>query len=224
MGMCEAKLDRRGFNTLLAWLVFQCHFPVYAKDLKPSQFCSFSPINGWGKTGHINASSGEHEIKVTKVGKKDKSGVPEVIRRIEEAFDTSTNISVFLTNRREGNAYATVVDGQRMIVADIDFFTKVNSEAQTDWAAISIIAHEVGHHIDGFSGGIEGELRADYWSGQALWRLGASITAATACMAKYGNTEETISHPNKGRRIAAIERGWIDASKGVVDKQQCIAC
>src|SRR5207249_8351089 len=54
------------------------------------------------------------------------------------------------------------------------------------------------------------ELNADYWSGQALQRLGAALKASTAAILAVGTDFDTASHPKKTTRAAIIERGWTD--------------
>jgi hypothetical protein len=44
------------------------------------------------------------------------------------------------------NAYATVMRSQRYIIYDNDFLEGLDSYAQTKWASISVLAHEMGHH------------------------------------------------------------------------------
>jgi hypothetical protein len=88
-----------------------------------------------------------------------------------------------------------------------------------------VIAHEVGHHIAGFSTNRHrSELNADYWSGQSLQRLGSTKVAATSAILAVGNEADTPSHPAKSRRAATIGRGWDDAARGTIDYSFCDDC
>ena len=93
----------------------------------------------------------------------------------------------------------------------------------TQWAAIQVIAHEVGHHIAGFSHNRhQSELDADYWSGQTLQRLGSAKEAAIQAILTVGTDQDTASHPNKHIRATTIERGWVDAYQQKIDRSHCI--
>ncbi len=47
------------------------------------------------------------------------------------------------------NCFAAARNGERLIVYDASFMRRVNSMTQTDWGAMSILAHEIGHHLQG---------------------------------------------------------------------------
>src|SRR5207302_1886548 len=92
---------------------------------------------------------------------------------------------------QEDNAFATIASGRKVLVVDVDFLDQLNRVSRTQWAAIQVIAHEIGHHIAGFLPNPHlSELSADYWSGQALQRLGSSETAARKCHV----TAATLGH------------------------------
>ena len=87
-----------------------------------------------------------------------------------------------------------------------------------DWAPVSIMAHEIGHHLSGHTitaGGSRPslELEADKFSGFVLYRMGAPLADATKAMEKIGSDAEQSTHPAKARRIAAIEDGWREACR-----------
>ena len=125
----------------------------------------------------------------------------------------------------EDNAFATVADGQKILVVDVGFLEKLNRLSGTEWGAIQVIAHEIGHHIAGFiADRHRSELNADYWSGQSLQRLGSDRRAATRAIMAVGTENDTPTHPNKHRRAAVIEQGWQDASEGLIDYSFCTAC
>ena len=69
------------------------------------------------------------------------------------------------------------------------------------WAPVSIMAHEIGHHLSGHtitSGGSRPaiELEADKFSGYVLYRMGATQTAATkAIMALVDNQIGNFGRP-----------------------------
>jgi len=91
-------------------------------------------------------------------------------------------------------------------------------QAQHSWAAVSVLAHEVGHHLDGHATisvpndhPWRRELAADWLSGCALRNMNAPLSGATAAMhairSRFGSGGGP-SHPPVERRERAIEEGW----------------
>ncbi|MBP6825843.1 MAG: hypothetical protein KA165_04690 [Saprospiraceae bacterium] len=56
--------------------------------------------------------------------------------------------AIFLRTSDVQNAVATIIDGQRYILYNTEFLKKFKQDAKTKWAAYSILAHEVGHHVN----------------------------------------------------------------------------
>ena len=82
------------------------------------------------------------------------------------------------------------------------------------FAPVSVLAHEVGHHANGdttwfgvFRHPWHRELGADFVSGLALARLGASPEEATRALRAMFNFGSP-SHPDTPRRMAAVMDGW----------------
>lgn len=114
------------------------------------------------------------------------------------------------------NCFATVLKGQRFIVYDGAFMQKIEEETDTDWSAISIMAHEIGHHlqghtIDGHGGQPIKEIEADKFSGFVLHQLGASLDESLVAVRALGNERATSTHPARPARIDAIRKGWLEA-------------
>lgn len=107
---------------------------------------------------------------------------------------------------------------QRVIAFNRDFMNIVRTATRGNaWAPISVMAHEIGHHLSGHTivpGGSQPpiELEADKFSGFVLFKMGASLGDAQAAMAELvpdgpdGNT-----HPGRRKRLAAIRDGWQQA-------------
>ena len=114
---------------------------------------------------------------------------------------------------------------ERYIIYDKSFLDRVSGITGTDWGAISIMAHEIGHHLNGHTL-IEGisnhqaELQADEFSGFVLAKMGASLDESLRAMNEYGNVNSTKSHPSKYLRIEAISKGWRKANKGNFNKSK----
>lgn len=146
---------------------------------------------------------------------------------MKKVLGIDVDISVYIS-KEENNCFAMIGQGgRRMIVADHLFLAEVNRDAGTRWAAISILAHELGHHIAGFgryASSRLAELDADYWSGYILQQLGLSEDAAVKCIMRYGTEADTDSHPNKYSRAATIREGWNDGVSGDFEAERCEGC
>jgi len=119
---------------------------------------------------------------------------------------------------------ATIYGGHRYIVYDKAFMAKIDKASDTGWASLSILAHEIGHHLNGDTNLLEhnpptraelrrnreNELAADEFSGNILAQLGATLKQAQAAMRAMPDVsnEETSTHPKRSRRLVAIEEGY----------------
>ena len=88
----------------------------------------------------------------------------------------------------------------------------------TKWGAVTVMAHEISHHLQGHTskpGGsnIEDELQADEQAGWLLRRLGASQDQALALYRNVAPEEPTQTHPGRADRLAAVTNGWIRAGE-----------
>jgi predicted Zn-dependent protease len=186
-----------------------------------SSFCGFSIEN---KFFYQNEAK-SYIVSQAEVG--DETGIYDVIEEIKKSIKINVSFDVFIAED-EDNAFATIgKDGRKIINADHMFLVRINEDSGTKWGAISILAHEIGHHIAGFnrrSTDLEGELDADYWSGYSLQKLGASKNASSKAIMRYGTEKDTKTHPNKYSRASTIEKGWEDAKKGTFDTDRCESC
>lgn len=116
------------------------------------------------------------------------------------------------------NAAAVIKDRKRLILYSQDFMLRIKNVTNTDWAALSIMAHEIGHHLSGHtleSGGSRPptELEADDFSGFILHKMGAMLDDAQAAMRALPNNSGSSTHPPKSARLAAITHGWRKAQE-----------
>lgn len=124
-------------------------------------------------------------------------------------------------------AAAILLDKQkvprRVIAFNPDFMELVRRETGGNrWSPVSIMAHEVGHHLAGHTiqpGGSQPptELEADKFSGFVLYKMGASLDdSAAALKALVAPTVPAGStHPPRGARVAAIKEGWEQACRQI---------
>ena len=113
------------------------------------------------------------------------------------------------------NALATTDGGKRYILYSTTFLEKFKADAATRWAAYSVLAHEIGHHLNGHDFSETDtrkrkllELEADGFSGSVLRMLGATLAEAQAGIETFGLQGESQTHPAKTARREAIANGW----------------
>ncbi|MEO5559583.1 MAG: TPM domain-containing protein [Dokdonella sp.] len=121
------------------------------------------------------------------------------------------------------NAAAVIVlDDQqipkRVIAFNPQFIDVVRQATHGNtWAPVSIMAHEIGHHLSGHTitpGGSQPptELEADKFSGFVLYKMGAGLDdAQTALEALVPEGPDGKTHPGRGKRLSAVREGWQQA-------------
>lgn len=120
------------------------------------------------------------------------------------------------------NAAAMIVLGpddlpRRVIAYNQTFMGQVAKATQNnDWVPISIMAHEIGHHLSGHTlmpGGSQPplELEADKFSGFVLYKMGAVLADAQKAMRTLAPEQDGDTHPGRSKRLSAIQQGWQQA-------------
>ena len=126
------------------------------------------------------------------------------------------------------NASAITIKGIRYILYDPDFMNSVTN--YSDWGNTFILAHEVGHHINGhtmdavllmadvvdpqsLSERRVQELEADEFAGFVIAKLGGPLSACTNVIYRISdNSSDALSdHPSRNKRLAAVKRGYAKA-------------
>jgi hypothetical protein len=138
----------------------------------------------------------------------------DVISRIVKAVGLVPNFDIKAAG--VPNAAAAIDGGRRLILYSQFFVRELRQRTGTDWAAISVMAHEIGHHLNGHTllpGGSRPklELEADYFSGSVLQKMGATLDDARKAMELLGSAQGSLTHPAKHDRLAAITNGWISS-------------
>lgn len=152
--------------------------------------------------------------KAEMVSSTDEVGT--LIQRIVDVSGLSRNFEVRAA--LVPNAVAMNLGSTRYILYNPRFIQDVSNATGSRWAAIGILAHEVGHHLNGhtlISGGSRPplELQADYFSGFILEKLGATLEDATAAIEKFAPQASGPTHPARLDRVASIKSGWMSACK-----------
>jgi len=132
------------------------------------------------------------------------------------------------------NAVATAYKGTRYILYDKEFMNLINRNTN-DWSNLFVLAHEVGHHINGHSIDVllytsdivepkslakkrEQELEADEFAAFVLAKLGANLSQLNNIITLISNnSDDTYStHPKRSKRLASVRNGY---NKGYVRKE-----
>lgn len=145
------------------------------------------------------------------------SDTERVIDTIIHATGLAPNF--VLRSGEVGSAAAVIRDERRYIIYSRRFIGAMTHETGDRWPAISVLAHEIGHHLNGHTlvsspdARPKQELEADYYSGFVLQRMGATLDEARKAMELYGSPVASASHPARPQRLAAITRGWLASCK-----------
>lgn len=121
------------------------------------------------------------------------------------------------------NCQATIYKGKPYILYNPNFLDQVkrlnftNSTipiTSKNWEAITVLAHELGHHVNNHllnphpdASQRDMELEADEFAGSMIFRMGGTSDEATFA---YGLMPEigTYEHPGRKQRIEAVLKGW----------------
>lgn len=144
-----------------------------------------------------------------------------IAERIIDAVGLKANFVIVPANVE--NAAAVVYGGKRYVLYNPTFINNLVKTTGTDWAAISVLAHEIGHHLNGHTvsgGGSQPaeELEADEFSGYVLRKLGAALPQAQAAMKTLATAYATRTHPAQYDRLTSIEKGWNHADDQIAGR------
>jgi hypothetical protein len=142
------------------------------------------------------------------------NNVATLIQRIVDVSGLARNFEIGAAH--VPNAAAVTLGSTRYILYNPSFIDSITAKTRNRWAAAGILAHEVGHHLNGHTlqaGGSRPEIEreADYFSGFVLQKLGARLRDATAVMEILAPEVGSPTHPAKKERLASITAGWSKA-------------
>lgn len=128
--------------------------------------------------------------------------------------------ALFNYNNCSAVCFSNDVGQDRFIQFDRAFLEAYQKKTKNPWFTLGVVAHEIGHHLNGHS--LDGigsrpnkELEADAFAGFVLQRLGCPLKQAQAVFSFLNETEGPPTHPIRKERYAAIKRGW-DKGSGIV--------
>ena len=115
------------------------------------------------------------------------------------------------------NFEASIAHRKRYILYNPSYISQLNKISHTKWAAMVLLAHEVGHHLNGHTIGKSGstpelELEADEFAGFVMYKLGATLLQAQEVMQYIAKPEGSATHPGRNDRLQAIQKGWNKAA------------
>ena len=142
--------------------------------------------------------------------KEAKEAVGKIIRY------TGLIPNFLVTSGTVSSVLAYIKGGKRYIAYNPDFILRLKNKTNTDWAAVSVLAHEIGHHLSGHTmknkkSSPGDELAADKFSGFILHQMGATLEEALAAMNSLNYKYDSLRYPPKNARLLAIEGGWMEA-------------
>ena len=174
----------------------------------------------FGHTGLSKSNNHYTEIAYNYVVSANIADAREMLSEIMSVVGLNANFE--LKEARVANIQASVWRRKRYILYNPAFINWITKETNDKWAAMALLAHEVGHHLNGHtikkSGSRPGlELEADEFAGFVLRKLGASLQQAQEVMIYIASDEASKTHPARNSRMLAIQNGWSKAANpGVI--------
>ena len=134
----------------------------------------------------------------------------DIIKRITNSVGLEPNFELLQANIP--NAAAILEGDKRYILYSLVFIQQIEAATASAWAALTILAHEVGHHLNGHTLTKSGsrpllELEADRFAGRAVKLMGGSLEQALAAY-QLMPQQGTDTHPPRSARFEAVTRGW----------------
>ncbi len=104
-------------------------------------------------------------------------------------------------------------------VKELDFSNSTMPKKTVNWTVMTVLAHEIGHHVrwhfispEPNMDQMTMELEADKFAGFAMYMLGATLPQAQEAMRDVP-LRDGYTHPGRSKRLAAIKAGYDDAKR-----------
>ncbi len=182
---------------------------LVCSKLYSQNICGYHSTDVNSDLYQIINSSNEHNV------------VTHIVNQITKQIGLYPN---FYLIRKDGidNCYATEFSNIRLIIYDIDFLSKQYNQSNVGiWSTYFIMAHEIGHHLNGHIREVNNsddkrnmELQADEFAGFIIRKLGgdvnmiSEIIKLTASKGIYAYSE---THPSFVDRVTAATKGFNSA-------------
>lgn len=153
-------------------------------------------------------------IEISPFAATDNFTVDQVWNVVNDILGVSglaPNFQVVATEE-VGNAAAIVIEEARYLAFNPNWMKRYREDANAKWTLYAIMAHEVGHHLQGHTLSKTGskpptELEADEYAGFTLAALGADLSEAQSLFATLPESG-SATHPPRHQRLQAVQRGW----------------
>lgn len=147
----------------------------------------------------------------------------QVALRIQEATEevvshTGIKANFSVSPSDVTNALANIdKQGNSVLLYNPTYMARAYGQICKDWGIMGIIAHEIGHHLQGHilkrdaADFANFELEADDFAGFVMYRMGATLEEAQRSTNQLVAERGSTSHPGKAQRLKALETGWLRA-------------
>ena len=198
--LCEQDLITEDECTAQRQRILDRYNATLEQNDGPSWFCNYA--------GEAQAPS---EFDPETLSFSETESASAAVKEILDAAGLAPNFIV--RPAPVPNASARQHMQQRYIEYNPAFVERMQDQAGSNWAVYSVLAHEIGHHLQGHTiraGGSRPslEIEADEYSGFILRRLGATLEQAQLAMNTFGSDSSSGTHPPTHERLEAIKRGW----------------
>lgn len=168
--------------------------------------------------GQSNIRIGQHDATTSwrpnsaLVASTSTSVAPAYVQEIMNTVGLKPSFEL-MASPQVPNAAAVVYGGKRYLLYNPTFINDLVRQTGNKWAAVSVLAHEIGHHLNGHTVTGVGsqpavELEADEFSGFVLRKMGASLADAQAAMKTLAAQTASRTHPAQYDRLTSIAKGW----------------
>ena len=178
-------------------------------------FAVFIAIISFGLTLPVK---GNYRSGINPPGDTSLMKISSIQNMLQEIIDaTGLNTDFEIKEANVLNIEASISHRKRYILYNPTYISTLNNLTKSKWAVMTLLAHEVGHHLNGHTmhkGGSNPsvELEADEFAGFILYKLGATLGESQLVMHYIAKTKKSRTHPARDSRLLAIEKGWNKAS------------
>ena len=179
---------------------------------------SATPQGNLVKIKHYSYSGDieEFTVNLSVFNYSEDASIPSIISEIMGQIGLNKNFRI-KAETDIANAAAAMILSERYLFYNPSWIKQVKISSGTNWTIYSIMAHEIGHHLNAHTLDDKGstppkELEADEFSGFILNKLDASLNDSQLAMKMMGNDLGSATHPPKTQRLAAIKLGWDKAN------------
>lgn len=157
-----------------------------------------------------------------------KAESKNLMRQIFDYSGLYTQIETYGINTND-IGISFIDNNKRYILLNEGLLDGLQKSNKDYWANLSVLAHEIGHHLDGHTlineisktnyayQQWEKEWIADFYSGYILSKMGATVDEAISGVKRiipedyWQNSPNVASHPDRYSRIVTIKNGYYKA-------------